>query len=52
MGVTVQSVSYRGAQLEIVVANIAMLEVDAIVNAANSCLVAGASSARSTGRRT
>jgi O-acetyl-ADP-ribose deacetylase (regulator of RNase III) len=37
----VQSVSHRGARLDIVVADITTLEVDAIVNAANTSLLVG-----------
>jgi O-acetyl-ADP-ribose deacetylase (regulator of RNase III) len=37
--VTLQSVSDRGARLDIVVADITTLEVDAIVNAANTSLL-------------
>jgi O-acetyl-ADP-ribose deacetylase (regulator of RNase III) len=38
---TLQSVSYRGVGLDIVVADITTLEVDAIVNAANASLLGG-----------
>jgi O-acetyl-ADP-ribose deacetylase (regulator of RNase III) len=39
--ITLQSASYRGVRLDIVVADITTLKVDAIVNAANTSLLAG-----------
>ncbi len=41
MPITLQSVSHRGVRLDIVVADITTLEVDAIVNAVNTSLLGG-----------